>query len=106
MIKEISLKLNEEIKATKQFQEYQSLAKQVKKNEALKKQEEMLKAMQKQIVSMTYNQDEGVEIVKKNYKEALENYKNHPLIVNYRYALENLNELLQYVNDYINGGLK
>ena len=98
MIKEISLKLNEEIKATKQFQEYQSLAKQVKKNEALKKQEE--------IVSMTYNQDEGVEIVKKNYKEALENYENHPLIVNYRYALENLNELLQYVNDYINGGLK
>ena len=39
-------------------------------------------------------------------KEALENYENHPLIVNYRYALENLNELLQYVNDYINGGLK
>ena len=39
MIKELSLKLNEEIKATKQFQEYQSLAKQVKKNETLKKQE-------------------------------------------------------------------
>lgn len=105
-VNDLALELNQKLKEKASFKEYAMYSKAIEKDAFLKKEEEALKTLQKQIVQATYRQDGDVEKLKAQYKQRLEAYNEHPLVVNYRLAKEVLNEDLQYIKDYINGGLK
>lgn len=104
--KTIALKINEKIKKSELYQEYQSYESLIQQNEDLKKEEEALKLLQQEIVNATYYGDENLETLKAGYQKRMEAYELHPLVVNYLSAKEALNEYLQYINQYINGGIK
>lgn len=104
--RDIALKLNKAIKESDIYQEYLAYEQKIHENEALKKEEEALKLMQQDIVNATYHEDEHLEKLKAEYQKRMEAYELHPLVVNYLAAKDSLNEYLQYINQYINGGIK
>ncbi len=104
--KDIALKINKAIKESEIYQEYQTYEQKIRENEALKKEEAALKRMQQEIVNATYHEAQNAEALKAEYQKRMEAYELHPLVVNYLVAKASLNEYLQYINQYINGGIK
>ena len=104
--KDIALKINKAIKESEIYQEYQAYEQKILENEALKKEEAALKRMQQEIVNATYHEAQNAEALKAEYHKRMEAYELHPLVVNYLAAKAALNEYLQYINQYINGGIK
>ena len=105
-IEELAQKLNQQILDLEVVQEYQKYEKLVLNDEKLKQLEKELKALQKKIVNQKAKQDDGVLNTIQKYQEKKEYYENHPLVVNYLYLQNEVNEMLQTINQQINNALK
>ena len=105
-IEELARKLNQEILALEVVQEYQKYEKLVLNDEKLKRLEKELKVLQKKIVNQKAKQDDRVTKTIQEYQEKKAYYENHPLVVNYLYLQNEVNEILQTINQQINNALK
>lgn len=105
-IEELAQKLNQEILGLEVVQEYQKYEKLVLNDEKLKQLEKELKVLQKKIVNQKARQDDDVTKAIQEYQEKKEYYENHPLVVNYLYLQNEVNEILQTINQQINNALK
>ena len=105
-IEELARKLNQEILALEVVQEYQKYEKLVLNDEKLKRLEKELKVLQKKIVNQKAKQDDGVTKTIQEYQEKKAYYENHPLVVNYLYLQNEVNEILQTINQQMNNALK
>ena len=105
-IEELARKLNQEILALEVVQEYQKYEKLVLNDEKLKQLEKELKVLQKKIVNQKAEQDDRVTKTIQEYQEKKAYYENHPLVVNYLYLQNEVNEILQTINQQMNNALK
>ena len=105
-IEELARKLNQEILALEFVQEYQKYEKLVLNDEKLKQLEKELKVLQKKIVNQKAKQDDRVTKTIQEYQEKKAYYENHPLVVNYLYLQNEVNEILQTINQQMNNALK
>lgn len=105
-IEELAQKLNQEILDLEVVQEYQKYEKLVLNDEKLKQLEKELKVLQKKIVKQKAKQDDRVTKTIQEYQEKKAYYENHPLVVNYLYLQNEVNEILQTINQQINNSLK
>lgn len=105
-IEELAQKLNQEILNLEVVQEYQKYEKLVLNDEKLKQLEKELKVLQKKIVNQKAKQDDDVLNTIEEYQEKKAYYENHPLVVNYLYLQNEVNEILQTINQQINNSLK
>lgn len=105
-IEELAQKLNYEILDLEVVQEYQKYEKLVLNDEKLKQLEKELKVLQKKIVNQKAKQDDDVLNTIGEYQEKKAYYENHPLVVNYLYLQNEVNEILQTINQQINNALK
>ena len=105
-IEELARKLNQEILALEVVQEYQKYEKLVLNDEKLKQLEKELKVLQKKIVNQKAKQDDRVTKTIQEYQEKKAYYENHPLVVNYLYLQNEVNEILQTINQKMNNALK
>lgn len=105
-IEELARKLNQEILALEVVQEYQKYEKLVLNDEKLKQLEKELKVLQKKIVNQKAKQDDRVTKTIQEYQEKKAYYGNHPLVVNYLYLQNEVNEILQTINQQMNNALK
>lgn len=105
-IEELARKLNQEILALEVVQEYQKYKKLVLNDEKLKQLEKELKVLQKKIVNQKAKQDDRVTKTIQEYQEKKAYYENHPLVVNYLYLQNEVNEILQTINQQMNNALK
>ena len=105
-IEELARKLNQEILALEVVQEYQKYEKLVLNDEKLKRLEKELKVLQKKIVNQKAKQDDRVTKTIQEYQEKKAYYENHPLVVNYLYLQNEVNEILQTINQQMNNALK
>ena len=105
-IEELARKLNQEILDLEVVQEYQKYEKLVLNDEKLNQLEKELKALQKKIVNQKAKQDDGVTKTIQEYQEKKAYYENHPLVVNYLYLQNEVNEILQTINQQMNNALK
>ncbi len=105
-IEELARKLNQEILDLEVVQEYQKCEKLVLNDEKLKQLEKELKVLQKKIVNQKAKQDDSVTKTIQEYQEKKAYYENHPLVVNYLYLQNEVNEILQTINQQINNALK
>ncbi|WP_455683756.1 YlbF family regulator [Thomasclavelia sp.] len=86
----------------KEYQKYEEL---INQDDKIKKLEIKMKAYQKKIVNQKAKQDERVVNTITEYKKIKDEFENHPLVVNYLYLKEEVDEILQSINSYINGQL-
>ena len=105
-IEELARKLNQEILALEVVQEYQKYEKLVLNDEKLIQLEKELKVLQKKIVNQKAKQDDRVKKTIQEYQEKKSYYENHPLVVNYLYLQNEVNEILQTINQQMNNALK
>ena len=105
-IEELARKLNQEILALEVVQEYQKYEKLVLNDEKLKQLEKELKVLKKKIVNQKAKQDDRVTKTIQEYQEKKAYYENHPLVVNYLYLQNEVNEILQTINQQMNNALK
>ena len=105
-IEELARKLNQEILALEVVREYQKYEKLVLNDEKLKQLEKELKVLQKKIVKQKAKQDDRVTKTIQEYQEKKAYYENHPLVVNYLYLQNEVNEILQTINQQMNNALK
>ena len=105
-IEELARKLKQEILALEVVQEYQKYEKLVLNDEKLKQLEKELKVLQKKIVNQKAKQDDRVTKTIQEYQEKKAYYENHPLVVNYLYLQNEVNEILQTINQQMNNALK
>ena len=105
-IEEFAQKLNQEILGLEVVQEYQKYEKLVLNDEKLKQLEKELKVLQKKIVNQKAKQDDRVTKTIQEYQEKKAYYENHPLVVNYLYLQNEVNEILQTINQQMNNALK
>ena len=68
--------------------------------------EKELKVLQKKIVNQKAKQDDRVTKTIQEYQEKKAYYENHPLVVNYLYLQNEVNEILQTINQQMNNALK
>ena len=105
-IEELARKLNQEILALEVVQEYQKYEKLVLNDEKLKQLEKELKVLQEKIVNQKAKQDDRVTKTIQEYQEKKAYYENHPVVVNYLYLQNEVNEILQTINQQMNNALK
>lgn len=105
-IEELAQKLNQEILDLEVVQEYQKYEKLVLNDVKLKQLEKELKVLQKKIVNQKAKQDDDILNTIEEYQEKKAYYENHPLVVNYLYLQNEVNEILQTINQQINNSLK
>ena len=105
-IEELARKLNQEILALEVVQEYQKYEKLVLNDEKLKQLEKELKVLQKKKDNQKAKQDDRVTKTIQEYQEKKAYYENHPLVVNYLYLQNEVNEILQTINQQMNNALK
>ena len=104
-IEELARKLNQEILALEVVQEYQKYEKLVLNDEKLKQLEKELKVLQKKIVNQKAKHSITTKTIQE-YQEKKAYYENHPLVVNYLYLQNEVNEILQTINQQMNNALK
>ena len=68
--------------------------------------EKELKVLQKKIVNQKAKQDDRVTKTIQEYQEKKAYYEKHPLVVNYLYLQNEVNEILQTINQQMNNALK
>jgi len=126
-IEELARKLNQEILALEVVQEYQKYEKLVLNDEKLKQLEKELKVLQKKIVNQKAKQDDRVtktiqeyylinnrkslftshiSYMRRLFRRCPLLHENHPLVVNYLYLQNEVNEILQTINQQMNNALK
>ncbi|WP_249028749.1 YlbF family regulator [Tannockella kyphosi] len=102
---ELAALLNQELldnPTIKAFQEYQS---SINNNQELIALESKIKAYQKAIVNLKARKDDNATRIIEEYKQTMDEFNHHPLLVNYLYLKEEVDYLLQNINVQINGQL-
>lgn len=97
--------LNDSLLDLEVIREYQKYEQLINQDDKIKKLEIKMKAYQKKIVNQKASQDETVIKTIAEYQKIRAEFENHPLVVNYLYLKEEVNEILQSINSYINGQL-
>lgn len=105
-IETLALKLNTMILNEPVVQEYKKFEQLVLTDTKLKNDEIELKKMQQQIVRQKADQDDSVSKTIALYKKKKYEFENHPLVVNYLYLKQEVDDLLQTINGMINNQLK
>lgn len=83
-------------------QEFQEIQARALQNQGLLELEEALKQAQKEIVQFEhYEKPEAKKAAEQRYASLTNEYEQHPLVVAYRQALLQADELLQYVTTEI-----
>ena len=85
--------------------EYQKYEKIIHQDNKIVELEDKIKAYQKKIVNQKANQDENVVKTIEEYQKIKNDFENHPIVVNYLYLKEEVDEILQSISSYINGQL-
>lgn len=102
---EYAQELNDYLLNLDVIKEYQKYEKLINQDDKINKLEVKMKAYQKKIVNQKAKQDERVIITITEYQQIKDEFENHPLVVNYLYLKEEVDEILQSINSYINGQL-
>ncbi len=105
-IRTVAIALNQSIKQSNEYQNYVKSYTCIQKSHELIMLEERIKTLQKQIVNASLYQALELEQIKTEYHRLKDEYDQHPLVCNYHEDLLDLNELLQYINSYLNSALK
>lgn len=105
-IEKLALQLNEKILNEPVVQEFKKYERLIQKNEQLKNDEVWLKQLQKKIVWQKAHQDEDVQQTIAEYQKKKAEFESHPLVVNYLYLKQEVDDLLQSINAMINNQLK
>lgn len=105
-IEKLALQLNEKILNEPVVQEFKKYERLIQKNEQLKNDEIWLKQLQKKIVWQKAHQDEDVQQTIAEYQKKKAEFESHPLVVNYLYLKQEVDDLLQSINAMINNQLK
>ncbi len=100
---ELAKQLNHAIKQTEDFKVYEKSLKALQKHRELFDLENELKALQKQILQERTKEDGDSYALEMIYKQKMEEFQNHPLIVNYLDDKENLISFIDYIQTYIQG---
>lgn len=87
-------------------QEYKKFEQLILSNTKLKNDEIVLKKLQQKIVKQKADQDDSVSETIALYKSKKYEFENHPLVVNYLYLKQEVDDLLQTINGMINNQLK
>ena len=87
----------------KEYQKYEQL---IHQDDKIEKLEAKMKAYQKKIVNQKSKQDETVVKTIEEYQKIKDEFENHPLVVNYLYLQNEVNEILQTINQQMNNALK
>lgn len=98
----LALKLNEMILNEPVVQEYKKYEHLILNNTKLKAEEEKLKQLQKEIVKLKANQDDRAVVTIALYEKKKSEFENHPLVVNYLYLKQEVDDFLQTINGMIN----
>lgn len=98
-------KINDYLLNLEVIKEYQKYEKLIHQDNRIVDLEAKIKAYQKKIVNQKANQDENVVKTIGEYKKMKTTFENHPLVVNYLYLKEEVDEILQSISNYINGQL-
>lgn len=102
---EYAEKLNDyllELEVIKEYQKYEEL---IYHDDKISKLEAKMKAYQKKIVNQKANKDPTVVKTIEEYQKIKNDFENHPLVVNYLYLKQEVDDMLQSINTYINGQL-
>lgn len=105
-IEALSLKLNQMILNEPVVCEYKKYERLIQTNEKLKNDEKELKQLQKKIVQQKAKQDDDVIQTIAIYQKKKAEFENHPLVTNYLYLKQEVDDLLQSINSQINNQLK
>lgn len=97
--------LNDYLLNLEVIKEYQKYERLIDQDNEIKELELKIKAYQKKIVNQKANQDETVVKTIDEYQKLKAEFENNPIVVNYLYLKEEVNEILQFINSYINGQL-
>ncbi len=103
-LKEKCEALNEMLHQQDCVKEYQSLEQKLD-DPQFTELEAAIKELQQQLVNLQY-QGEDVTELKKQLNALHEQYFDHPLVANHAYLQEQVNQLFQYINEYINAGIR
>ncbi len=85
-----------------EFKKYEQI---INNNPIFNNLEKEIKELQKTIVNQRANQHKDVENTIQIYKEKKDYYDSHPVIVNYLFLKEEVDNLLQQINHQINSQL-
>lgn len=85
--------------------DYKRYEKLIKQDESIIALEDKMKEYQKKIVNQKANQDDNVVETIEEYQKLKDEFESHPLVVNYLYLKQEVDDLLQSINTYINGQL-
>lgn len=100
---EIAMQLNNEIKQSEEFKTYIHSLELLKKHPELFELEKELKHLQQQILKERTKKDGDSYALEMSYKKKMDEFKNHPFIINYLYDKEELASLVDYIQTYIQG---
>ena len=100
---EIAKQLNQAIKQTYEFQSYLRSLNGLNKHPELFELEKELKLLQKEILKERTKEDGDSYTMEIDYKNKMNLFKDHPLIVNYLQDKEDLISLVEYIQTYIQG---
>ena len=98
-------KINDYLLNLEVLKEYQKYEKIIHQDNKIVELEDKIKAYQKKIVNQKANQDENVVKTIEEYQKIKNDFENHPIVVNYLYLKEEVDEILQSISSYINGQL-
>ena len=98
-------KINDYLLNLEVIKEYQKYEKIIHQDNKIVELEDKIKAYQKKIVNQKANQDENVVKTIEEYQKIKNDFENHPIVVNYLYLKEEVDEILQSISSYINGQL-
>lgn len=104
--KEIALCLNKEILDLDIVREYKAYQLELDSNEALKQLEKNLKKLQKEIVKKRYNKDSDIDSYIENYESLKKQFDSHPIVINYMFCIQEVDDILQNINLKINNEIK
>lgn len=96
-IEELAIKINEELKNDPAVVEFFKYQKAINNSDLLNKEEEIKELQQKIVNALDANEMDEYELLKKDYEVLKDYYDNHPLLVNYKYLAESVNDLLQQI---------
>lgn len=102
--KEAALKLHGDLLDLAEIKEYQAYEQAVLDHPEIASLEEELKAMQQEMI-MKKGKNEDYSELENTYNLKMNEFVNHPLVVNYMNAKEDVNSLLLEVESLINNGI-
>lgn len=100
---DLAVLLNTEIKNSEEFKVYFKSLQLIKKHSELFELEKELKTLQQAILKERTKEDGDSYDLEVSYRKKMEEFKTHPLIINYLNDKEDLSSLVSYIQTYIQG---